>query len=304
MAIASALFALALALPATAQREVVMELKQFHAHHVFFHPAAEGLCFTKVNGKIRTNAWVFGSHPGGASSDGRVRSIVDGWIDSRGHVHTVGVLQRQLAFMGRYLSFLMERGAPRPGDCDFDGCLLSRGRTTPVRVRNVAPTGILDRETLLLPYYALALRYEELIRKHESRRFPPGALHDFWQEKLIAARDEIEKLRNAPAWVPWRRQVPPPAGATRQAPGGKTSGIEIEIWEMPWLRSPIEVGPKTSCHRLARATPTSEEAVEESADPSMFDPATISLISVLEASALAAVNDAELIAEELAIEAP
>lgn len=280
---------------AVAERDVIMELGQFETWNVLFHPAAEGLCFAEVNGRILTNAFVLGRyHPG---SRGSVRSLVDAWIDSRGHVHTVAVLERQLAFKGMYESWLRDGGTPIPGKCDFDGCWLGRGRSEPIFVRNVPLTGILDKDTLQLPFFRLALRFEDLHWRLEGTIAIDEAMRPIFDEKFLAAREAMDRLRVASA-LPLSIPTPSPSGALRRSPGGLSSGLEIEIGDMPVLRNPIRPGPKPSCHRLNKAP--AEEAVRESVDPSLPDfSSRIAAIAAAEREATEQIEDAEFIVDQV-----
>lgn len=185
---------------------------------------------TKVMSNILVHA--IPPRPGYA---GEIRSVpgLKAWIDEKGNIHSLNTLDAQRAFNDRLIK-------KRP-ECAQSGCLLTARRPTPLPLRAVSLTGILDSEALRLPLLSLEQRYDAVARRLDaecgrrgSSACPGGgggdAVLDFWKDELAAARELLDQYDTLLSSAPVR--VPRPIGRQRSYSrehnyNGLGAGLEI-----------------------------------------------------------------------------
>lgn len=301
---------------------VVVVLEQFADgdRHFFFNSHDDALRFIErkaaprsrhgiAQAVLHSNVAVFAD---GDSSNPQVdiRAAVESWVDTRGHIHTVAVLRKQMEFN-------RDRArADRSRRLDSRlGTLSSRYGYAPVRrdgLSEVKETGIVDTDTLHIPYALIALRFEELqatfherCLRHSARPCHEGSLPDelfaYWKGAIDRAGEATADFKTRLGAIPVSGQ--PWIGSPRnwndvfRTEFGGLTGIPVPIrgpgsplYDVLRRGDPITVWP-------GRGQP--EREIAESVPPEALGAATLHDLEVLERRAVAGIREAEALESDL-----
>lgn len=139
---------------------------------------------------------------------------LESWTDRKGHVHTLAVLKRQLDY-----NFVLL--ANWRADCAVARCAIQVEGGRDVVLTPVRPTGILDRETLAVPFHLLQLQVHQLrmeltVRCQQETHRPcpsqgvmPLLSLEHWQALLSEAVSTFAEYERELARVPFEVPKPP-----------------------------------------------------------------------------------------------
>lgn len=167
---------------------------------------------------------------------GRVAAVpgITAWFDPRGYVHTVEVLQEQVAF-----DYLLQR---RCGEIrSSGGCNLHNGRGQSLRIELIPLTGIMDEETLKIALLQMELKYDGLYTSlmaecakagQQASRCSggswPNSILGVWHSELEQVRTSLDKYSAALDLVARQMSapgaVPPMYWHYSTVPNGAESG--------------------------------------------------------------------------------
>ncbi len=245
----------------------------------------------------------------------KIESKVEVWVDFRGHVHSLDVLKRQIAFNALYKKahqspFKSRWESNEPGahgrHLDFGGW------RTGVDIAPLATTGILERTTLRIPYLKAILRYDALYQRfyQECSKLTgsncdhepfPNPYFDRLKKKFLAASGEIDSLDAVLLEIPVAR----PAKTLLNHEFYPFDGLAAP---MPWRPSGLgddirmrHYFDATRDDRLVFASdgPPQESFIEESADPSRISNAALRSIDEARKSVDASLDDIQQIFNDI-----
>lgn len=250
---------------------------------------------------------VHGSNTLVFASGGFVQAVsgIDAWVDIKGHVHTLVALRSQ----GQFNRWLRAHAA-----CP-SGCELTGGRAATFRIRPVLQTGILDKDTSMIPLMRLELRYDRAYnaflkdcrivapRGCDAGPWPNGALA-YWANTLDRARRSLDDMSAALAEMPFVVPAAPTWRNTWQipAPGNPYGGLEhmftpstngrqsVYFFKIEWGN---EKGEGILIYPKGDEPGTT---IETSADPRAIGAGTLERIELTQQAAEAAVAVAESLA--------
>ncbi|MFA6317617.1 MAG: hypothetical protein WC943_09370 [Elusimicrobiota bacterium] len=161
--------------------------------------------------EVLSNVLVLAMRPNGSWGKPEIRALVPTWRDRQGMPHSVDVLLRQMEFNDELekTGAIHDRSTPRRPEN-------RHSVTTRFDIVALLETGILDRQTALIPYMRLGLRHESLQRrfwqqclslKHApcSEGDWPDAFVAYWWGLIERAAERVQALKARAEALPWER---------------------------------------------------------------------------------------------------
>jgi hypothetical protein len=222
----------------------------------------------------------------------KIRALTEFWTDTSGRPHSVSVLKLQVEYNDALEAKNYSIGRPNG---QVDGL--------------VPESGVLDRQTLAIPYTKLDLRAANLSRKNDherdaaAARFPidPEAAAEGEQfcayvlEKLRDAWTKLALLRAAVDAVPLAQTGYIPERRVEVDPGNGLRGLNFSNAGLS-LPDRDRFG---NFHYYAGTYEAPERSIKEFVDPAGMTPAVVADLLEKEAAAAKAVGEAESLFKDL-----